>query len=154
MERVTKSLEETQALAAEWIRSLSAQGAKSAIVVGLQGDLGSGKTSFAQGVAKALGVNEHVTSPTFILERVYKVGSLENCFQIANCKFSHLIHIDAYRLDSADELKHLGFAELAADPGNLILIEWPERVAEALPKDILTLKFEFVDENTRKITLK
>ena len=141
MERVTKNLEETQALAAEWVKGLAPR-SSSASVVGLRGDLGSGKTSFTQGVAEALGVKEHVTSPTFILERIYK---------IEHANFSHLIHIDAYRLESADELKHLGFAELANDPKNLILIEWPERVEGALPNDMQTLKFTFIDENTRKI---
>ena len=120
--------------------------------MGLSGDLGSGKTSFAQGVANALGVSEHVTSPTFILERIYKL-SQPLPFTISHLPFVHLVHIDAYRLDNASELKHLGFEELVQDPGNLILIEWPERVQEALPPDIQTLKFEFIDENTRKIII-
>src|SRR3989344_1228586 len=161
--RICKSLEETQALASQWVQSLGPTSLKlrGATTVGLSGDLGSGKTSFVQGVARALGITDHVTSPTFILERVYptslklrgasKIGSLENCLQIANCSFRHLIHIDAYRLDSASELKHLGFAELASDLTNLILIEWPERVSEGLPFGIPIIKFEFIDETTRKI---
>lgn len=154
MERLTKSLEETQALAAEWVTSLGALGAKSrAMVVGLQGDLGSGKTSFVQGVAQALGITDHVTSPTFILERVYKIDPLSHCLQISNCSFHHLIHIDAYRLESADELTHLSWDNLVADPGNLIMIEWPERVASALPKDMIMLHFEFIDETKRSIEL-
>ncbi|HEY4518213.1 MAG TPA: tRNA (adenosine(37)-N6)-threonylcarbamoyltransferase complex ATPase subunit type 1 TsaE [Candidatus Paceibacterota bacterium] len=148
MEKITKSLEETQALAKEWVVGLAPR-SSSASVVGLSGELGSGKTSFTQGVAKALGVEEHVTSPTFILERIYKIDPTR--LQIANCKFNHLVHIDAYRLDHAHELKQIGFDELAADPSNLILIEWPERVAEGLPKDIVTLKFEFIDDQTRRI---
>lgn len=150
---ITKSLEETQKLAAEWLTSLSARDAKldKAMVVGLSGELGSGKTSFTQGVAKALGVEEHVTSPTFILERIYIISSLPHRLQIANCSFQHLVHIDAYRLEGEHELKQIGFDELAADASNLILIEWPERVAEGLPKDMLTLKFEFIDDQTRKI---
>lgn len=144
MERITKSLEETQDLAHEWVKSLGGLNPKSAVVVGLSGELGSGKTSFVQGVARALGVSEHVTSPTFILERIYKS-------QISI--FSHLIHIDCYRLDSASELAHLGFEQLAKDPENLILIEWPERVQEALPTEMIMLNFEFIDEQTRKIVL-
>src|SRR3989344_8721663 len=143
-EHLTKSLEETQKLAAEWVASLGNPVSKMAKVVGLSGELGSGKTSFVQGVARTLGVEEHVTSPTFILERIYKLGG-------ETSKWKYLVHIDCYRLDSAQELKHLGFEELASEPENLILIEWPERIVGALPKDIITLKFEFIVENTRKI---
>ena len=75
-EHLTKSLEETQKLAAEWVASLGNPVSKMAKVVGLSGELGSGKTSFVQGVAKALGVEEHVTSPTFILERIYPTSHL------------------------------------------------------------------------------
>lgn len=144
MDNITNSLEETQTLAAEWLSSLGDQVAKSnaATVVGLVGDLGSGKTSFVQGVAKALGVQEHVTSPTFILERIYKLGPL-------SAKWKHLVHIDAYRLEGSDELKHLGWEDLTKDPGSLILVEWPERVG--LKQD-LYLNFEFINEQTRKIT--
>ena len=143
--KICKSLEETQTLAAEWVVSLRGLIPQTgAVVVGLSGDLGSGKTSFVQGVARTLGVEEHVTSPTFILERIYKLGG-------ETSKWKYLVHIDCYRLDSAQELKNLGFEELASEPENLILIEWPERIVGALPKDIITLKFEFIDENTRKI---
>ena len=147
-------MEETQALAEELLKEIGnpVSDLQQATVVGLQGDLGSGKTSFAQGVARALGVAEHVTSPTFILERVYKIDPLSHCLQIANCSFSHLVHIDAYRLDGANELGHLGWDNLIADAGNLILIEWPERVASALPKDMQKISFEFIDETTRKIS--
>ena len=149
---VTKNLMETKALAREWLESLGGRIPKSgATVVGLSGDLGSGKTSFTQGVAEALGVTEHVTSPTFILERIYKIDPLQNSVKIENCKIEKLIHIDAYRLDSIDETKHLGLSALMSDPANLILIEWPERIAEALPTDMLTLNFEFIDETTREI---
>ena len=150
-------------MATEWVPGLSGptakwrsdrKGREGATGVGLQGDLGSGKTSFVQGVARALGVAEHVTSPTFILERIYKLPIPKpNTYNLSPTTFSHLIHIDAYRLDSVEELAHLGFEELTKEKENLILIEWPERVAHALPKNMLTIKFEFIDENIRKIEM-
>lgn len=145
MQKVTKSLEETKVLAREWVSGLALHslGEAGATVVGLSGDLGSGKTSFVQGVAEALGVAEHVTSPTFILERIY---------QVRHDKFTKLIHIDCYRLDSAEEFNHLGLEEHLQDPATLILIEWPERVAGALPADMLTLNFKFLDDTTREIS--
>ena len=151
MQRVTKNLEETQALATEWVKLLGRPLAKSgAMVMGLSGDLGSGKTSFVQGVARALGLSEHVTSPTFILEKIYKL-SQPLPFTISHLPFTHLIHIDAYRLEGAQELSQIGFEELAKEKNNLILIEWPERISEGLPFGMPMIKFEFIDENIRKI---
>jgi tRNA threonylcarbamoyladenosine biosynthesis protein TsaE len=150
----TKSKEETQALAREWLGSLGDQVTKSrkgaVTIVGLVGDLGSGKTSFAQGVAKALGVSEHVTSPTFVLERIYQLSG-----STAKLRgWESLVHIDAYRLEGKNELKHLDWEKISADPGNLILVEWPERIfPEGLPSGMRVIRFEFVDDTTRKINL-
>ena len=71
---------------------------------------------------------------------------------IQDSGFKNLIHIDAYRLNNADELRNLGFADLLADPENLILIEWADKVADILPKDHIKLRFEFIDDTTRKIS--
>ena len=105
-----------------------------ATLVTLSGDLGAGKTTFAQGIAAALGVEERVTSPTFVIENIYA---------LTNQKWQKLIHIDAYRLERAEELEHLGWKEIIADPGNLIVLEWPERVAEIIPQDAIKLRFDF-----------
>jgi len=115
-----------------------------ATVVGLYGDLGSGKTAFTQAAAKCLGVKEAVTSPTFVIEKIYKLD---------HKNFEHLIHIDAYRLGSGDELLHLGWEEIAKNPKNIIFIEWPERVSEILPEDIKKIYFTFVDASSRKIEI-
>ena len=103
-----------------------------ALVVGLSGNLGSGKTAFVKAVAAELGINERVTSPTFVIEKIYVIGS--------NGNWSRLVHIDAYRLESARELEVLNFEDLVEDPNNLILIEWPENVKEILPEGALTIK--------------
>lgn len=113
-----------------------------ATVVGLSGELGSGKTTFVKGVARAFGVTQTVTSPTFVIQKIYKLEGQP---------FRHLVHIDAYRLESAEELSVLGFNALLSDPGNLIIIEWPERVREILPPDIKMLHFEFINSSTRSI---
>ena len=101
-----------------------------ATVVALSGDLGAGKTSFAQGVARALGVGEDVTSPTFVIEKIYTLTG-----QV----FARLIHIDAYRLTQSQELKVLGWDEICRDPSNLIVIEWPEHVADSIPSDAIKI---------------
>ncbi|MBI4068185.1 tRNA (adenosine(37)-N6)-threonylcarbamoyltransferase complex ATPase subunit type 1 TsaE [Candidatus Kaiserbacteria bacterium] len=126
--------------AADFVRRLVP--GEAAIVVGLQGDLGAGKTTFFQGVAQALGVREHTTSPTFVIQKSYKLSGQP---------FHNLIHIDAYRLKEAHELEVLGWHDIVKDPHNLIFIEWPERVSGILPKNAVILKFRFIDEQTRGV---
>jgi len=95
-----------------------------ATVVGLSGELGAGKTTLTQSIATLLGVQETVQSPTFVIAKFYPT---------TQGAFSHLIHIDAYRIEQEDELVPLGFAELLEQPNTLVVIEWPEKIEAALP---------------------
>ena len=108
-----------------------------AIVVALIGELGAGKTTFVQKFAKALGITEPVLSPTFVILK----------------KYGNLVHIDAYRLESAKELEALEIYDLIADPNNVIFIEWADRVKEILPDNSITIHFDHVNETTRKISI-
>lgn len=114
-----------------------------ALLIGLSGELGAGKTTFIQTMAHELGVAETVTSPTFVIQKNYPVDGQP---------FARLVHVDAYRIEHAEELQVLNFAETLADSENLILLEWPERVADALPADYPRITFTVVDENTRELT--
>lgn len=114
-----------------------------ATIVTLSGDLGAGKTTLTQGVAQALGVEEAVTSPTFVLEKSY---------ELTGQKWKHLIHIDAYRLVSEHELEVLGWREMAKDPSNLIIIEWPEMVAELIPMDAIRITLSG-DGDVREVSI-
>ena len=134
------SLKDTKDFAHNWVLSLPEVG-EGALVVGLYGNLGAGKTAFTQAVAAELGVKETVTSPTFVIEKIYET---------THPRFARLIHIDAYRLESAAELQVLNFEELVSNKNNLILIEWPENVKEILPVDHVKIYCEFIDEKTRK----
>lgn len=144
MKIFSKSLDDTGKTTRDFVEKEFVKNKNNAIIVGLYGDLGSGKTTFTQAVAKCLGVKETVTSPTFVIEKIYKLD---------HKNFDHLIHIDAYRLLSGDELLRLGWEEIAKNSRNIIFIEWPEKVAEILPKDIKKIYFTFVDENTKEIRL-
>ncbi len=144
MIHTTKSFKETEELAREFIFSITPLESQ-AKVVGLCGDLGAGKTAFVKGVAKALNVTETVTSPTFIIEKIYSLSK--------ESKFKKLIHIDAYRLSGGEDLLSIGWEEISKNPKNLIFIEWPERVENILPKEIQNIQFEFVDDSTRIIRL-
>ena len=123
MERFLPDLEALTTEARAFVSRLSPR-EHGATLITLSGELGAGKTSFTQGMAQALGVSEAVTSPTFVLEKVY---------ELHRAPFARLIHIDAYRLTGGEELRALGFDELMGEAGNLIVLEWPEKVADLLP---------------------
>ena len=141
MKHISKGPSETTKIAENFIHTLKP--GDSATVVALEGDLGAGKTAFAQEVGKILGVVENMHSPTFVIEKIY---------QIDFKGFKRLIHIDAYRLEKESELLHLGWEEIIKEPVNLILIEWPENVASIIPTDAKRISFKFIDETTREIS--
>ena len=107
-----------------------------AIVVALVGDLGAGKTTFVQALGKELGVTETMQSPTYVLMKKY---------QTTNSKFQTLIHIDAYRLENPEEFTALRPEQFLQDPKTLVVVEWPEKVAGALPPADLTVNFSSQD---------
>jgi len=126
---------------------INSGGLSVATVLVLKGDLGSGKTAFTKFIGELLGVTEEITSPTFAIEKRYRV-SVENK---ENYDIDTLIHIDAFRLESGKEILAINFEETLKDPKNLICFEWPEMVSDIsiLPQDAPIIEFEFVDENTR-----
>lgn len=140
MEKEIRTLTELEAEALRFIGTLAPSAA--ATLITLSGELGAGKTAFTQGVAHALGVADAVTSPTFVLEKIYKLGS-------STSKFARLIHIDAYRLEKGSDLGALGFDELLRDAGNLVLLEWPEKVADALPEPAVKISIKVRPDNSR-----
>jgi tRNA threonylcarbamoyladenosine biosynthesis protein TsaE len=95
-----------------------------ATVLALEGDLGAGKTTLTKTIATLLGVQETVVSPTFVIAKFYTP---------TKGLFTHFVHIDAYRIESIDELKPLGFERLLQQPNTLIIVEWPERIKDTLP---------------------
>jgi len=162
MEYISKSIEETKKIAEDFLENIAKKkfsknfNIEKATVVGLYGDLGAGKTAFVKTIAQILNIKEEVTSPTFIIQKRYNIPNTTNTtksdfFNNQNFTFKSLIHIDAYRLDLCEELMAIGWRDLLSDPLNLILIEWPDRVAECMPKDHVIINFTFVDEKTRKI---
>jgi len=144
MKIISKSLKETESIARDFLEKISLSLHDTALVIGLYGDLGSGKTTFVQDIAKIFGVKEFVTSPTFVIEKIYN---------ISHPAFKKIIHIDAYRIDSSKELLVLGWEDIINDEKNLILLEWPERVAEILPKNHAKVYFKFVSESEREIEI-
>lgn len=128
-------LEDIQLFARQVLERVgSAQGA--AYVLALQGDLGAGKTTFTQALAKELGVGDTVQSPTYVLMKSYPIDFKG---------FTKLVHIDAYRLEAPEEFAALKPATFLQDPCALVVVEWPERLEGVLPKPNLTIQFSAND---------
>ncbi len=136
MNIISESKEETQEIAKNFAKDL-----KGGEVLCFYGDLGAGKTTFIQGLAKGLGIKQNITSPTFVLMKKYKTKKL------------NLYHLDCYRLDSIDEARDLGIEEIWDNKKNIIAIEWADRINDILPKEKTDICFEHIDENKRKITI-
>lgn len=130
--------------AARFARSLTLRPDRATLVT-LSGELGAGKTTFVQGVAKALGIDERVTSPTFVIMKIYPTE------HPPAGGFERLVHIDAYRLKGEHHLQVLGWEELLKDPKNLILMEWPEQAGGAVPTDAVRIEFRYSGDHEREI---
>jgi len=114
-----------------------------ASVVTLSGDLGAGKTTFTQQLAKHLGITDHVVSPTFGIMKGYELAG--------HPQFDQLIHIDAYRIEDKSEVGPLRFEELFRQPRTLVCIEWPERIAEILPTKKVEVVIEIGEGEERSV---
>ena len=150
---ITNSAEETKAFGASLVKNL--QGVN---VIALHGELGSGKTTFAQGMAAALGIKRRIISPTFIIVRSYIVKSDKPARNTSvaggqKVKSKNLFHVDLYRIQSESELEGLGIMEIVEDQENLVVIEWADKMGELLPEKRIDIRFEYIDEEKRKISI-
>ena len=132
MENITHSTEETKRLAFEIAKKI-----QKGRTLALYGDLGSGKTTFTRYFVEGLGLKNRVQSPTFVVAR----------------KYGYVNHVDLYRLTDEEEAKDIGIEEMLVDKNAITLIEWPEIINNLLPKETVKIYFEYIDENTRKITI-
>jgi tRNA threonylcarbamoyladenosine biosynthesis protein TsaE len=154
----TNSSKQTQKLG-----EILAKELKGGEIICLTGELGSGKTTFAQGILRGFKVKGPHTSPTFVVMKKYKAK-----FSIFNFQFSNkskiskskkeyqiinVYHIDAYRVGSKDILD-LGWEEIIANKNNIIIVEWAERIRGIVPKNAVWIKFEHKGEEERKIFIK
>jgi tRNA threonylcarbamoyl adenosine modification protein YjeE len=151
-EFTSHSIKETEAIAAQWLADISNKYADKdeALVVGLSGHLGAGKTAFVKAVAKALGVKEEVTSPTFVLMKLYGLNPVGTFKSFPR---KRLVHIDAYRLERPEELEALDWEVLVADRNNLIMVEWPENIKNAIPEDGVLIEFENIEDSIYGVSI-
>lgn len=145
IEIVAKSSEETKKAGMALGQILGGKPlSNKAFIVALKGDLGSGKTTFIQGLAQGLKIKENILSPTFVIQKDFSLV-LKN--------YKNFYHIDAYRLENPAELLELGFKDLIKNPENLIVIEWANKIKKLLPRNIFEIKFANLGKNKRKIII-
>ncbi|MCL2861256.1 MAG: tRNA (adenosine(37)-N6)-threonylcarbamoyltransferase complex ATPase subunit type 1 TsaE [Firmicutes bacterium] len=116
-----------------------AKGLKGGDVVCLDGDLGAGKTTFTKGLAKGLGIDCEITSPTFSILNAYDGNRFK------------LYHIDAYRLKNAEEAVATGLCDYIFSNDAIVVIEWFENISQILPKELKKVSLRYVRDNVREI---
>jgi tRNA threonylcarbamoyladenosine biosynthesis protein TsaE len=119
---ISKNEKDTYQIATKLAKRL-----KGGEVIALEGDLGAGKTIFVKGLAKAFGIKKNITSPTFVLMKIYKI---EN----SKFKIQNLVHVDCFRLDEPQELFYLGLEEYLNEPHSIVVIEWADKIKKYLKK--------------------
>jgi len=134
----TQSFQETQKLGKELVKNLTP-----GQIICLSGELGTGKTTFVQGLLKGLKVKGPYTSPTFLIMKKYES-------KVKSPKSKVIYHIDAYRVKEKDIL-NLGWEEIITQPDNLIVVEWAKRIKKIIPKNAKWINFSWEGEKKRKI---
>lgn len=136
----TNNYEETQKAGEEFAKKITGGD-----ILLLFGNLGDGKTTFMQGVAKGLRIQKRIISPTFIIMRKYIVEK--------NPGIAELYHIDLYRTQTLHDLEGLGLPEILQDKKAIVAIEWPEKLLSLSPAKRIEIRFTTLDENTREIII-
>jgi len=132
---ISHSVKETNQIAAKLASKI-----KGGEIFGLIGNLGSGKTTFTQGLAKALKIKDRLLSPTFVILKEYPTE-----------KDFSLVHVDFYRLNNPTDLESIGIFDYLGKKDKICFIEWAEKFKNQLPKQTKYIKFTFIDKFTRKI---
>lgn len=141
MEVTTKTPQETKKLASRVAKKL-----KPGDILALYGDLGSGKTTFTRYLVGSLGIRARVQSPTFVIARIYLAGTKD-------LEINSVNHIDLYRIGDESEVINIGLEDYFNENDTVTVIEWPEVAKELLPSRTIVIKFEYIDDKKRKITI-
>jgi tRNA threonylcarbamoyladenosine biosynthesis protein TsaE len=147
MQKVSKNDRETAQIAKIFLNRILKRniGHQNALVVGLSGDLGTGKTAFTQAVARHLGIKNKISSPTFVIIKKYPIKLKE---------YNFLFHLDAYRLQNEKELLHLGWEKIINKKEHLVFIEWPENVSKIIPSGAEFVHISHIKDGYRNFKLK
>lgn len=159
---VTNSFKETRQVGFDLAKKLNG-----GEVLALYGDLGSGKTTFMQGLARGLGITKNIISPTFIIMRSYEItrhsgkqkahpeSEKNRSWTSQDDDFSarNLYHVDLYRINGEKDVESLGLLELMNQPDNIVAIEWPDKIENLLPQNRINIYFEYLEDDKREIKI-
>lgn len=147
LSRKASSVAETEEIAKIFLDQIlkNKNNSKGALVVGLSGNLGAGKTAFTKAIAKHLRVKEKITSPTFVIIKKYPI-------RVKGYKF--LFHLDAYRLKNEQDLLNLAWEDIISQKEHLVFIEWPENVKRVLPESAHFIYISADENGYRNLELK
>lgn len=138
MDTVSRSEQETRKQGITFAKQV-----KPGMVVALHGGLGSGKTTFIQGVLQGLGISQRVTSPTFVLLKMYLTPASISVF-----------HLDLYRTEPGQDLRSLGLSDILGNDKGIVFIEWPGNISDTLPNNTVHITFTMQGETGREINVK
>jgi tRNA threonylcarbamoyladenosine biosynthesis protein TsaE len=139
MKYLTKSAKQTLNLGKKLAKRL-----KGGEILGLIGELGAGKTVLIKGIAAGLGIKKIITSPTFVLMKVYPVKG----------KIKQLVHIDCYRIKDPQEIADIGATEYFGQEDTVTVIEWADKIKKILPQERINISIKIKGENSREIIVK
>lgn len=134
----TSTAEETIEFAAKWIKGL-----KPPLLIAVIGQLGAGKTQFIKGIGKGIGIDPaKICSASFVISAEYTIGNKK------------LLHIDAYRLKSPEELIDIGWYDIIGDESAIVAVEWADKIEDILPERYIRVEITIPEENSREITIR
>jgi tRNA threonylcarbamoyladenosine biosynthesis protein TsaE len=143
---ITNIFGETQRLGEEFAKDIVKRHPPGVVLIALHGELGSGKTTFVQGMAKGLGITRRIISPTFVVVRGHRIRNKES-------RIKNFYHIDLYRIENEKDIKGLGLEEIINNPQNIVAIEWAEKMEGLLSSKRWGVRFEYLSENKRRIVI-
>jgi tRNA threonylcarbamoyladenosine biosynthesis protein TsaE len=139
---ITDNFKQTQELGRVFAKTL-----QKGDIVCLYGDLGSGKTTFTQGLAEGLGIKNRIISPTFVIVRCYRIKNYESGIM-------NFYHIDLYRIEGEKDIENLGIEEILSNENNIVAVEWAEKLKKYLPKKRIDIEFYYEKNDSRKIIIR
>jgi len=149
MKHISKNEKDTHQIAAKLAQKL-----KGGEIIALEGDLGAGKTTFVKGFARAFGIKKHVTSPTFVLLKVYEIRNKparrSSKSEGGKSKIRNLVHVDCYRLDEPQELFYLGIEEYLNKPDTIVVIEWADKIKNYIKKFKKKIWIKIINKDNKK----
>lgn len=150
MEYESNSSSETKDLAGKIIKEIISK-KNPPVFIGLMGDLGAGKTTFVQGVSDFFEIKDAVSSPTFVIQKIYEIGE-ENRVSKGH-DFKRLVHMDLYRLEDEKSLNAIKWEDYKNDKENILFVEWPNQIWKDFPEDMVLIKIEHAGDDKRVIKI-